>query len=106
MGEFDCYCAICGVALNDYSEIGSRQPRALKRRREIVRRRREGLPPPDDSKSDDESDKEPSDDESEDWYEDEEDLRYDPDLVSQESLEWLGEVSCLGFNPAAPSDDR
>lgn len=106
MGEFDCYCAICGVALNDHSEIGSRQPRALKRRREIVRRRREGLPPPDDSKSDDESDKEPSDDESEDWYEDEEDLRYDPDLVSQESLEWLGEVSCLGFNPVAPSDDR
>ncbi|KAJ3455707.1 hypothetical protein MRS44_017189 [Fusarium solani] len=82
MGEFDCYCAICGVALNDHSEIGSRQPRALKRRREIVRRRREGLPPLDDSKSDNESDKEPSDDESEDWYEDEEDLRYDPDLVS------------------------
>ncbi|KAM0430870.1 hypothetical protein ACHAPT_005502 [Fusarium lateritium] len=105
MGEFDCYCAICSAALNDNVEIGSRQPRALKRRRELVRRKREGLPP-DDPESDEGSDKAPSDDESEDWYEDEEDAQYDPELVSEESLEWLAEVSCLGFNPSALDGDR
>ncbi|KAM5386963.1 hypothetical protein ACJZ2D_000256 [Fusarium nematophilum] len=101
MGEFDCYCAICCAALHTRAEIGSSRPRALNRRRALVQRKRDGIDS--DAEMDDDG---MSEHESDDWYEDEEDHSYDPDLVSPESLEWLDEVSCIGFNPCATGDRR
>ncbi|KAL6365163.1 hypothetical protein LRP88_01144 [Fusarium phalaenopsidis] len=90
MPDFDCYCAFCGVVLNDSPGIGSRDPEALNRRRESVR---EGLLF--------------SDDGSPDYLEHfDEDHRYDPGLVSQESLEWLADISCIGFNEDGLEEDR
>ncbi|RSL72063.1 hypothetical protein CEP53_001267 [Fusarium sp. AF-6] len=102
MSDQECSCAICGSFLHDQGDIGSRQQSALRRRRELVRRRREGLPPTDG----DESANEPFDDEPRDWNEREEDTSYDPDLVSEESLEWLASVACVGYNPDAPGENR
>ncbi|KAJ3531157.1 hypothetical protein NM208_g9008 [Fusarium decemcellulare] len=99
MGHFDCYCAICGTLLYADAEIGSGQPHALKRRRELVQKWREGLVPSDEEMAD-ESDHESEPNESEDWDGDE-DRRYDPDLVSEASLAWLDDVSCLGHNALA-----
>lgn len=88
MPEFDCFCAICGVALNDTPEIGSRDPEAVARREERFQRRLEGR-----LDSDDESDHGPGY-----W---EESSGYNPDLVSRESLGWLGQISCIGLNADA-----
>ncbi|KAF5011767.1 hypothetical protein FDECE_2134 [Fusarium decemcellulare] len=105
MGHFDCYCAICGALLYANAEIGSGQPHALKRRRELVQKRREGIVPSDEEIAD-ESDHESEPNESEDWDGDEEDRRYDPDLVSEASLAWLDDVSCLGHNALAVGEKR
>ncbi|RSL77125.1 hypothetical protein CEP51_009347 [Fusarium floridanum] len=102
MSNQGCNCAICGSFLHDQVDIGSRQQSALRRRRELVRRRREGLPPTDG----DESANEPFDDEPRDWNEHEENTSYDPDLVSEESLEWLASVACVGYNLDAPGESR
>ncbi|UPL04262.1 hypothetical protein LCI18_015196 [Fusarium solani-melongenae] len=93
MPDFDCYCAFCGVILNSSLEIGSRDPEAVSRREERLQRKLEGL-----LDSDDESDY--------DYDRWEEDHRYDPELVSRESLGWLGELSCIGLNADALEEDR
>ncbi|KAJ4327639.1 hypothetical protein N0V84_001888 [Fusarium piperis] len=86
MPDFDCYCAICGVVLNDSPEIGSRDHAAVVRREERLHRKLEGFLDSDDESSYDH------------W---EEDHQYDPDLVSRESLGWLGQISCIGLNANA-----
>lgn len=93
MPDFDCYCAFCGVVLNDSPEIGSRDPEAVARREERLQLKLEGF-----LDSDDESDY--------DYDRWEEDHQYDPDLVSRDSLGWLGEVSCIGLNADALEEDR
>ncbi|KAM6515029.1 hypothetical protein FSOLCH5_009267 [Fusarium solani] len=93
MPDSDCYCAFCGVVLNDSPGIGSRDPEAVSRREERLQRKLERL-----LDSDDGSDYDPAH-----W---EEDYRYNPDHVSRESLGWLGELSCIGLNADALEEDR
>ncbi|OJJ02026.1 hypothetical protein ASPVEDRAFT_83549 [Aspergillus versicolor CBS 583.65] len=96
MGSFDCYCAICGGSLTG-AGAGSADPRALAQRRRRVERKRQALlageePPPD-------SDSEASGDETEEDFDAlEEEYSYDPELVSEEGLEWLEVVRGLGID--------
>ncbi|KAL2192490.1 hypothetical protein P885DRAFT_82176 [Corynascus similis CBS 632.67] len=105
--RFDVFCAVCGGPVRQLSTIGSTAPEALSRRRARVARRREtqefngffaaGSESEDDSENssegaqDDEDHVEAGSDR--DWYSDDEDHSYDPDLVSEESLRWLGDYS-------------
>jgi hypothetical protein len=102
MSSYDVYCAICGCSLVG-GEMGSNAPGALRRRRAIVARtraaRERGDPDPE---SEDEDEREDDDD----WWPEEEDRSYDPELVSEESLGWLTEGRCLGINPQASGDSK
>lgn len=102
MGNFDCYCAICGGSLVE-PEIGSWAPAALKRRRGRVARRRQARDVTEEFNSSDEEEDEDDEynSEEEQWSEDHEELSYDPELVSGESAAWLMETRCLGLNPSA-----
>ena len=94
MPDFDCHCAFCGVVLNDSPQIGSRDSEAVNRREERLERKLERLVDYSDAES------------SIDYDHWEEDHRYDPELVSRESLGWLGELSCIGLNADALEEDR
>jgi hypothetical protein len=106
MGGFDTYCAICGSSLTG-GDIGSNAPSALRRRRRIVTRKREaresGNPDPE---SEDEDIGEEDRDDGQEWWPEDEDCSYDPDLVSEESLEWLVASRCLGVNPLASGESK
>lgn len=105
MGNFDCYCAICGGSLVE-PEIGSFVPAALRRRRGRVDRRRqardigEEYNSSDEEEDEEDENEEDENEEEEQWWPDQEDQSYDPELVSEESVTWLTETRCLGFNPS------
>lgn len=99
MSEDMCYCAICGAVLNDDVAIGSIAPGDLVRRRDRVRRIREGIPLTDESTNGNGSRDRP-----ENWHREDEDRSLDPALVNEDSLFWLTEVECVGYNPDAPGD--
>ena len=94
MGEFDCYCAICGGSLTG-GQIGDPHPGSLRLRRQYVRRQM-GIEEDTDS---DEQGEDSDEDEEEDLEDLEGENSYDPRLVSEESLDWLQTLYCLGFNP-------
>ncbi|KAJ5166065.1 hypothetical protein N7492_006361 [Penicillium capsulatum] len=104
MGSFDCYCAICGGSLTG-AKAGSTVPRALAQRRQRVESKRQALlageePPPD-------SDSEASGNESEEDFDVvEEEYSYDPELVSEESSEWLEVVRGLGKDEETEKYER
>ncbi|WEW58298.1 hypothetical protein PRK78_003766 [Emydomyces testavorans] len=99
MGFFDCFCAICGASLNGCN-IGSRSQKALQyRRRRIVKKRltlEAGIVFPSDS-----DEENGGNDKKEAFDRCEEQMSYDPELVSRESTAWLDRVFCLGSNPDA-----
>lgn len=102
-GFFDCYCAICGGPLNsNRAQIGSSSPSALARRHKLVSktcaiiRRDEGRGLHTVDVEYEDEDKPGSDD---DWCQEDEDCSYDPALVNQNTLRWLNDVVCLGYNP-------
>jgi hypothetical protein len=106
MGSFDCYCSFCGGPLyNDAVQFGSTSIKALarrKRRLEKAKRRRAGETDLLDSEgetSDTEVDEEEEEEEYDAW---EQDHCYNPELVSEDSTEWVGNCRCLGFNADAP----
>lgn len=121
MGSFDCYCAACGARLLGYGvQIGSTSPTALARRRKLVHETcralsddgttgssASGVDTEESCADGDEEEGSSSDGVEEDegsdgsWWEEDEDASYDPELVSTESLGWLGDVRCLGYNPNA-----
>jgi len=106
MGSWDCYCALCGCPLSSRNfEFGSREPYALAARRYRVERAhrdpREWL---------DESDEEVNEEVSKldealrreqpgkslsqfSWY-----SGYDPEVVEEKDVEWLGTCRSLGLN--------
>jgi hypothetical protein len=123
MGSYDCYCAICGGPLYHSLQFGLKSAKALarrKRRLEKEKRRRAGeenlpdseneLESSDDANSDndmvfpngeDAGDGGEADDE-EDYDTFEQDFSYNPELVDENSTEWVGNCRCLGFNADAP----
>lgn len=98
MKNFDCYCAIYGGSLLE-PKIGSWAPAALKRRRAWVNRRRQARDIIEEFDGPDEDDEYYNEEEQ--WFEDQQGLSYDPELVSEESAAWLTETRCLSFNPSA-----
>ena len=100
MDSFDCFCAICGTSIVRV-EIGSAEEQALARRRARVAELRVRKLRGEDISRDvvirrvlrhDEPPEERS---------------YDPDLVSEESVEWLDDsLHCLGFNTRAPGTSK
>ncbi|KAL2126293.1 hypothetical protein VTI74DRAFT_1233 [Chaetomium olivicolor] len=110
MGGFDTYCAICGCSLTG-GVVGSTAPSALRRRRRIVARKREALERGDseygsDSESENDEDDQEKEEGEEEWFADQEDRSYDPELISEQGLEWLYESCCLGLNPEAQGDSK
>ncbi|KAF4460227.1 F-box domain [Fusarium albosuccineum] len=113
MGGWDCYCAICGGPFHVGDGI-SRKPRTARFRRRLERRLNgdtEQDTSEDDYDPEEEmptptSDQQRNDDSSQ--YEEslatsEEEHSYDPDILSQDGIEWTRTLHVLGFNPAAPS---
>ncbi|KAF4469545.1 F-box domain-containing [Fusarium albosuccineum] len=102
--KYDAYCAICGVVLFGWESeaIGSQDARALERRRRRVQRKREGI----DTRQEDVADRRNIKYKPRDWDPEAEDEQYDPDLVSEESLDWLNCAACLGHNPLAVDEHR
>ncbi|KAJ3531938.1 hypothetical protein NM208_g8655 [Fusarium decemcellulare] len=113
MGGWDCYCAICGGPFHVGDGI-SRKPRTARFRRRLERRLNgdteqdtseddydpeEEMPTPtyDQQQNDDSSEYEES------LATSEEEHSYDPDILSQDDIEWARTLHVLGFNPAAPS---
>ncbi|KAF4443728.1 hypothetical protein F53441_11370 [Fusarium austroafricanum] len=68
-------------------------PDALKWRRALVQLKREGRDPDEESEEEDQ--------EYVEWHPDDERHMYDPELVDNIALVWLGELVILGFNPCA-----
>ncbi|OJD16642.1 hypothetical protein AJ78_03194 [Emergomyces pasteurianus Ep9510] len=103
MGVFSSYCAICSGPATECS-IGSTVPEALEWRRKRVARKRTlmletGQYPSRYSGTDIWGNADLEDEYEEQkggWTKSDEDCSYDPDLVSEESLEWLLTVHCLG----------
>lgn len=100
MGGFDNFCAFCGGCIGSY-QIGtdSKPSRALRER--FIRRKRREIETGDFCETDEES----GDHALWDEFDDVEDT-YDPDVVSEESLEWVRNVYGIGFNPGAPGNKK
>ncbi|KAH6983919.1 hypothetical protein EDB80DRAFT_783222 [Ilyonectria destructans] len=107
MDEFDCYCAICGASITG-GEIGSKEPDALAYRHRLVERRRRAreLGEEEASSEEDEGDDNEDDGHVESWWKDEEQRTYDPELVNENSIAWLFQVRCLGFNCLSAGNSR
>jgi hypothetical protein len=91
----EVYCTICGCSLAG-GLIGSTAADALRRRRRIAARNRQarerGEPDPALPYEEDTV-----------WNVEIENQSYDPDLVSEKSLEWTNSSCCLGNDGYAPS---
>ncbi|KAK4244201.1 hypothetical protein C7999DRAFT_44091 [Corynascus novoguineensis] len=89
--SFDVFCAVCGGPVRQ-------------RRARVARRRETQDENSSESAQNNEDHVEAGSDR--DWYSDDEDHSYDPDLVSEESLRWLGDVCCIGLNIHAPDGPK
>lgn len=105
MGSWDCYCAICAASLTG-GQIGSWSWKAREWRRKRLEKKRRELQPGEDSESDQSSQEEEDEEDKEDLDRFHEDNSYDPDLISEEGLEWLRTSHCLGFNPDAVGSSK
>ncbi|KAK2755681.1 hypothetical protein FQN54_005830 [Arachnomyces sp. PD_36] len=92
MGGYDCFCAFCGGPIV-YCEIGPDDEETQQLRERFIQRKRQEIETGVSPESDDD-----------DEFSDDEDAQktYDPDLVTEESLDWTGTVYALGYNFAAP----
>lgn len=101
MGDWDTYCAVCGVDAHQLTDdqIGSRHPEMLAIRRKKVAEVKE------ECKNDDnvgcgvyfdEDDGLHLGESTQEWDWEEEEASYDPDLI--DDMEWLGDVQCLAFD--------
>lgn len=79
MGSWDCYCAICSatVALCEINTTSRTKRRAVEGKAREYN-----------------SDSEQDDDDSE--------ACYDPEVITEDDVGWVGKLHILGFNPNAP----
>ncbi|KAK2766097.1 hypothetical protein FQN54_007612 [Arachnomyces sp. PD_36] len=108
MGSFDIFCAVCSGSLKGV-QIGSTNPRSLRRRHRHVNRwlrryeagiRHVSYEVEQQESEDEQSEKSGDEEGDDDEVENDEDYEYsyDPELVDEESVEWLDCFGCLGFN--------
>ncbi|KAI5456951.1 hypothetical protein BGZ63DRAFT_408421 [Mariannaea sp. PMI_226] len=116
MGGWDIYCAICGGPLKPVSDDISRKQRTARFRR----LHRNGGVEGDDVESQPEEDNEAQQNEDGDDGDDgsimsedeeslatsEEEVSYDPDVISPADVEWVESVHVLGCNPEAASTSK
>lgn len=96
MGSFTIYCAGCAGPFTRPS-LGSMSRKALARRQRRVKRKLEtGHSDGEDEEGDEEGDEER--DEERDEEEIDEDLSYNPEIFTEDHLNWLEYLVCLGFD--------
>lgn len=101
MGDWDTYCAVCGVDTHEISDdhIGSRHAEMLAIRRTQVAEVKEQRKKDKNSYHGvyfDENDGLHLGKSTQEWDWEEEQASYDPDLI--DDLGWLGDVQCLAFD--------
>jgi len=98
MGSWDCYCAICG------GTFGGGQVAAQPRTARFLRHHRNQDTDHNETEAEEEANEEEEDDADgvpgsvDSW---EEDHSYDPEIISEEDIEWTNTLHILGFNADA-----
>lgn len=98
MGSFTIYCAGCAGPFTRPS-LGSLSRKALARRRRRVQRKLEaGYYDGEDEEDDEEDDEEEGEEDDEEEEDEDEDWSYDPEILTEDHLNWLEYLVCLGFD--------